>query len=106
MTCMADIHILELINKTETEFLHGFKTKERRVSQDVRKNFVNRNKKCETLMQAAQRSCGCPLPGGTQDQIGCGPGQTDLGGATLLPAEDWNWVIFKTPSKPGHSVIL
>ena len=26
---------------------------------------------------AAQRSCGCPIPGGTQDQIGWGPGQPD-----------------------------
>jgi len=41
MTCMANIHIFELINKTETEFLRGFRIKDRRVSVDVRKNFFN-----------------------------------------------------------------
>ena len=27
------------------------------------------------LEQAAQRGCGCPIPGGVQDQVGWGPGQ-------------------------------
>jgi len=30
------------------------------------------------VAQAAQRSCRCPLPGGTQGQVGCGPGQCEL----------------------------
>ena len=29
----------------------------------------------EVLEQAAQRSCGCPIPGGVQEQVGWGPGQ-------------------------------
>ena len=29
----------------------------------------------EVLAQAAQRGCGCPVPGGVQGQVGCGPGQ-------------------------------
>ena len=32
----------------------------------------------EVLEQAAQRGCGCPVPGGVQDQVGWGPGQPDL----------------------------
>jgi len=30
------------------------------------------------LEQAAQRGCGCPVPGGVQDWIGWGPGQPGL----------------------------
>ena len=30
------------------------------------------------LEQAAQRSCGCFVPGGAQGQVGCGPGQPGL----------------------------
>jgi len=32
----------------------------------------------EVLAQAAQRSCGCPIPQDVKDQVGCGPGQLDL----------------------------
>jgi len=32
----------------------------------------------EALAQAAQRGCGCPMPGGVQGQVGWGPGQPDL----------------------------
>jgi len=28
----------------------------------------------EVLEQAAQRGCGCPIPGGIQGQVGWGPG--------------------------------
>ena len=30
------------------------------------------------LEQAAQRDCGCPIPGGVQGQVGRGPGQPGL----------------------------
>ena len=30
------------------------------------------------LAQAAQRGCGCPIPGGVQGQVGWGPGQPGL----------------------------
>jgi len=32
----------------------------------------------EALAQAAQRSCGCPIPGGAQGQVGWSPGQPCL----------------------------
>ena len=32
----------------------------------------------EVLEQAAQRGCGCPVPGGVQGQVGWGPGQPGL----------------------------
>jgi len=39
------------------------------------------------LEQTAQRSCGCPIPGGTQRQVGWGSGQPDEWVATLPVAE-------------------
>ena len=30
------------------------------------------------LERAAQRGCGCPVPGGAQSQVGWGPGQPGL----------------------------
>ena len=32
----------------------------------------------EVLARAAQRGCGCPIPGGVQGQVGWGPGQPGL----------------------------
>ena len=32
----------------------------------------------EVLEQAAQRGCGCPIPGGVHGQVGWGPGQPGL----------------------------
>ena len=32
----------------------------------------------EVLELAAQRGCGCPVPGGVQGQVGWGPGQPGL----------------------------
>ena len=32
----------------------------------------------EVLEQAAQRGCGCPIPGGVQGQVRWGPGQPGL----------------------------
>ena len=36
---------------------------------------------CEALAQAAQRSCGCSIPGGIQSQVGWDPGQPNLVGS-------------------------
>jgi len=36
----------------------------------------------EALEQVSPRSCGCPIPGGVQGQVGWGPAQPT--------AEDWN----------------
>jgi len=58
------------------------------------------------LAQAAQRSCGCPIPGGAQGQAGWGPGQPEPVGGKQPMAEGWKWMIFKAPSNPNHSMIL
>jgi len=39
------------------------------------------------MEQAAQRSCGCPIPGCTQGQVGWGLGQLSWWGAALPMAE-------------------
>ena len=61
----------------------------------------------ETLAQVAQRSCGCPLPGSVQGQVGWSSEQPGL--VEDVPAqgkEGWNRMIFKVPSNPNHSMIL
>ena len=52
---------------------NGFKLKEGSLEGE---NFHRRSS--EALEQAAQRSCGCPIPGGVQGQDGWGTGQPDL----------------------------
>jgi len=41
----------------------------------------------ETLAQVAQRSCGCPLPGSVQGQVGWSSEQPAVGKMSLLMAE-------------------
>jgi len=63
----------------------------------------------EVLERAAQRGCGCPIPGGVQGQVGWGPGQSSLvNGEAGGPAcgGGWSFMILEVPSNPGHSVIL
>ena len=60
----------------------------------------------EALAQAAQRSCGCPIHGCVQGQIGWGPDQPDLVMAILLMAGGWSEVVFGIPSNPSRSIIL
>ena len=43
---------------------------------DVRGKFFTRS--VEVLERAAQRGCGCPVPGGVQGQLGWGPVQPDV----------------------------
>ena len=46
------------------------------------------------LEQAAQRGCGCPIPGGVQDQVGWSPGlpglvpDLEIGGPEVLELDD------------------
>ena len=58
------------------------------------------------LAQAAQRSCGCPIPGGIQGQVGWGFGQPDLLGGSPAHEGGWNQMTFKDPSNPKYSMIL
>ena len=55
---------------------------------------------------AACRSCGCPIPGGAQGQVGWGPGQSDLVGGSPAMARGWGWVGFEVSSNPNHFMIL
>ena len=58
------------------------------------------------LEQAAQRSCECTVPGDIQDQVGWSPGQPGQVGGSQPRAGSWNWMGFKVPSTPSHSMIL
>jgi len=51
--------------------------KEVRFILDIRKKFLY-DQGGETLEQVAQRSCGCPVPGRVQGQVGQGFEQPDL----------------------------
>jgi len=52
------------------------------------------------------RRCGCPIPAGTQGQVGWGPGQPELVGGSPAHGRGWHWVGFELPSNHSHSVIL
>ena len=65
----------------------------------------------EVLAQAAQRGCGCPIPGGVQDWAGWGPGEPGLVvhvefGSPACGRGVGRYVILDIPSNPCRSVIL
>jgi len=75
-----------------------FKLKEGRYLLDVRAIlFIQK-------MLKHWRSCGCPIPGCTEGQVGWGPGQPDLVGGS--PAHDGVGTgrSLKVPSNPRHSM--
>ena len=55
----------------------GFKLKEQRSRLDGRGEMFY-SEGGEVLEQTAWRSCGCPIPGGIQGQVGWGPGKPEL----------------------------
>ena len=61
------------------------------------------------LEQAAQRGCGCSIPGGVHGQVGSGPGQPGLllqFGDPACGRGDWSLIILQVPSNPSHSMFL
>jgi len=46
----------------------------------------------------------CPTPGGTQGQVGWGPGQPELVGGSPAHGRGLGWLGFEVPSNPNHSV--
>ena len=63
---------------TDSDKIRGdsFKLKEGSFRLDVRSKLFTQDG--EALGQSAPRSCGCPIPGGTQSRVGWGPGQPEL----------------------------
>lgn len=57
---------------------------------------ANGNAQVFALAQAAQRHCGCLIPGGAQGQVGWGPAQTEL-----WQGKDWNRMGFKVSFNPS-----
>jgi len=47
----------------------------------------------------------CPIPGGTQGQVGWGHGQPELVGGSPAHGRSRGWMAFKVPSNLSHSLI-
>ena len=82
---------------------NSFKLKVGRIIFDIGGNFFTQR---VAQIQGAQRSCGCPIPGGIQGQVGWGLGQPDLVDVNQPNAGVWNWMGLKVPFNLRHSMIL
>ena len=75
---------------------NGSKLKEGRFMLDARKqSFPQR---AVRRWHCCPESCGCPIPAGTQGQVGWGPGQPELVGGSPAHGRGWHWVGFELPS--------
>ena len=55
----------------------GLKLGQGRFRLDIRKKFFH-SEGGDALNRLPKGGCGCPIPGGIQDQAGCGSGQPDV----------------------------
>jgi len=64
------------------------KLEEGKFSSDVRRKFFPRW--AVRRWHSCPGKLWCPIPGGTEDQVGWGPGQPELVGGALPTAGGWN----------------
>lgn len=58
------------------------------------------------MEQFAQRSCGCPIPGGIQGIVGWEPVQPDMvSGNFACGRKGWNQIVFKFPSNLFYVIL-
>jgi len=60
------------------------------INQDIEITYRKKQPHHRLLHQVVQRSCGCPIPGSGQGQVGWGHEQPDLVGGNQPMAGDWN----------------
>ena len=76
---MLPIHVVAYSQSNSDKIRgNGFKLKEGRFRLDCRKKVFTQ-KVLEAPAQAAQRSCGCPIPGGAEGQADLVGGSPDHG---------------------------
>lgn len=55
--------------------------------------------------RCCQRSCECPVPGGTHSRVGCGSWQPELLGGSVAHGRGLGLIVFKDPSNPNHTTM-
>jgi len=85
-----DLHILCMCNRRVTNFFswsdsvsrggNCFKLKEQRFRLDIKRKFFTQ--RAVRRWHSCPEKLWCPIPGGTQGQVGWGPGQPELVGGS------------------------